>query len=361
MNLLDRYLLTQFIKHFLLVLSSVLAIYLLVDFFERIDNFSEAGPSVGLMLKYLLLKVPAIYDQLAPVCVLLAGVITVGLLTHSHEMMALKAAGICVSRIVRPMFIGALFFTLLTLVLAQWVLPAATASTNRIWYQKVKKQVPKGIDRYGRTYYRGRHGIYTFRRGNPRENRFHDFIYSQWAAGHRLEFLVSGREATWSEGIWTVRDGQLKLQQEGEGGGFVISDFATRTFEMPEKPADFFLPPYQADEMSLFQMYQRARSDSYLDRAKAWSDFQGRLSYIFLGLPLLLIGIPILLFAHERWRHDLSLSVPISCGIAFASWGWWSTAQSLARAGQLNPILAAWSIHLLVGGLGYWLLRQRDR
>ncbi len=43
MKLLDRYLLGQFIRYFFTVNVGFVAIYLLVDFFEKIDNFSRAG------------------------------------------------------------------------------------------------------------------------------------------------------------------------------------------------------------------------------------------------------------------------------------------------------------------------------
>jgi len=42
MKLLDRYLMAQFAKNLALVICSLIAIYLLVDFFERMDNFLEA-------------------------------------------------------------------------------------------------------------------------------------------------------------------------------------------------------------------------------------------------------------------------------------------------------------------------------
>ena len=41
MILLDRYLFKQFTSIMVLVLTALLAIYLLVDFFERIDDFMQ--------------------------------------------------------------------------------------------------------------------------------------------------------------------------------------------------------------------------------------------------------------------------------------------------------------------------------
>ena len=172
MKLLDRYLMAQFAKNLALVICSLVAIYLLVDFFERVDNFLEAKKTIGLAIKYLLLKLPFMYVQLIPVCILLAGVITLGILNQHFEFMALMAGGISVLRIIRPLLVAAAFFTLLTVAIGQWVLPATTAATNRIWYEEVNKQIPKGIIRDGRTYFRGSEGIFSFVRPNPGKNEF---------------------------------------------------------------------------------------------------------------------------------------------------------------------------------------------
>ena len=50
MSLLDRYLLGQFWRNLLLVATALAAIYMLIDFFERVDNFLEAGKSIGLTI-----------------------------------------------------------------------------------------------------------------------------------------------------------------------------------------------------------------------------------------------------------------------------------------------------------------------
>jgi len=358
MNLLDRYLLTQFVKNLLLVLGSLITVYLLVDFFERVDNFSEAGKTIGLAVKYLLLKVPIMYDQLIPVCILLAGVLTLGILNHSHELLALKAGGICATRIIRPLLVGAVIFTILTLAAAQWLLPPAVAATNRIWYEEVQHKIPKGINRNGRTYYRGREGIYSFYRSDPNSNRFQGFSYARWNDRYGLQFLLTSRVALWENNGWHFIDGQIK--EAVPEGGYRMDFFDERSFPLPEGPEDFFLPVYKIDELSLSQMYEQAKSKNQLNSRVAWLDFNRRLSYIFLGLPLLLIGLPVLLIIHQRGGRDLALAVPVSCGLAFVAWGWWSATQSLAKAAYIHPAVASWSIHLLVSFVGFYLIRRQD-
>jgi len=74
----------------------------MVKTFEKIDNFMEKGKSMGLVLKFFLLNIPFILEQMGPVCILLAGVVTLGILNHSNELVALKACGIPLKKITGP-------------------------------------------------------------------------------------------------------------------------------------------------------------------------------------------------------------------------------------------------------------------
>ena len=70
--LLNRYILRNFLRNLGLLLAALIALYMLIDFFEKIDNFLEKGKSTGLILKFFLLNIPFIVEQMSPVCVLLA-------------------------------------------------------------------------------------------------------------------------------------------------------------------------------------------------------------------------------------------------------------------------------------------------
>ena len=357
MKLIDRYLITQFSKNLLLVLGSLVAIYLLVDFFERVDNFLEAKKPIGLAVRYLFLKVPQMYEQLIPVGILLAGIITLGVLNHHHELMALKAGGICVTRVIRPLVVASLIFTGITLALGQWVLPATISASNQIWYEEVNNQIPRGITREGRTYYRGEQGIFTFIRPSPDQDIFTDFSFAAWDTSRQLKTLLSAATASWQDGTWHFEKCQLKERQAD--GDFSIQLFPTYSRQFPEKPADFFLPPYKQQEKSLSELFQGAWSEKFSSR-KDLIEFHKRLSYIFLGFPLLLLGIPVLLAMNKTRGRDLALAIPISCGLAFTAWGLWSATQSMASAAYLPPAVASWSIHLLSVIAGTVLIRRHN-
>lgn len=363
MNLLNRYLFNQFIKYFFTVNAGFVSIYLLVDFFEKIDDFTNAGKPFALALQYFLLTIPFIVDQLGPVLVLLAGVITLGILNHSNELTALKAGGVPLRLITRPLLACALLFTLLFVFAAEYLLPITVVRTNHIWYEQLKGKVPLGIMRNNRYYYKGREGFYSFAWPNPKAAVFKDFSYSRWDKEHNLQSLTSSAYANWNaeDGSWLFSAGQH--QEKDDNGEYGFENFRFKKIVLPEKPEDFLVPANKSAEQSLTDLYNEidAAGDVEYKRREAVTHFLGRISYILLGLPLLLLGLPILLYSYQRWGRDLSVAIPASCGLAFFAWGLWGSLQSLSIAGYIHPIIAATAIHIIFSSTGLFLLMKNDQ
>lgn len=359
MILLDRYLFIQFFKNLLLVLAALLTIYLLVDFFERIDDFIENQKTLGLALKYFLLKVPLIIEELTPIIILLSGIIVLGLLNHHGEVLALKALGIATFRITVPITVTAVVFSLLTLAFAEWIVPPTTAKANEIFYEQVRQEKPKGILRSNRFYYKDEQGFYSFERHEQNENRFDFFIFTSWDANHDLDMHLTADSALWNNGTWTFTNSQVK--QKNAAGDYQITSHAETTFPLDVQPGDFFVPAYKINEMALSELFTLSRTNKGHRGTEAGLKFLERISFILLGIPLLMLGLPILLIAHQKWGRDLSLAIPLSCGLTLGAWGGWSVLQSLAKTELINPHLAAWSIHLLIAAIGTFLILQEDR
>ncbi|MDP3481233.1 MAG: LptF/LptG family permease [Desulfoprunum sp.] len=362
MKLLDRYLLGQFIKYFFTVNVGFVAIYLLVDFFEKIDNFSRAGKPFALAMKFFILNIPFIIDQIGPVLILLSGVISLGILNHTRELTALKAGGIPLRTIIRPLIMGGFGLTLLFLAAAQFLLPKTITATNNIWYEQVKGKVPLGIYRNGRYYYKGKEGFYSFEWPHSENYVFKNFSYSCWDEKYNIRTLLNSQWADWNEKrkMWILKEGQIQATK-GDST-YKVNNFKYWEIHLPENPEDFLVPEYQSAELSLTALFlDISKKDSDREKNKAWSDFLSRISYIFLGFPLLLLGLPILLISYQKWGRDLSIAIPASCGIAFLAWGAWGALQSLARAAYISPLFAAVIIHLLFAGAGIYLLRKQDQ
>ncbi len=362
MSLLNRYLLSQFLKYFFTVNAGFVAIYLLVDFFEKFDDFSNGGKPLGLALEYFILTIPFVVDQLGPVFILLAGVITLGILNHTNELTALKAGGVPLRLIIRPLLIGSVIFTILFIAAAQWLLPITVARTNNIWFEQLKGKVPLGIMRNNRYYYKGKNGFYSFGWPIPTHYIFKDFSYSRWDDKYNINSLITAAYANWNEEdeSWVLNVGQI--QQIEDGNNYKIRNFKYKKLKLPERPEDFLIPENKSAEQSLTDLFQEIdRTEVEHETQAALTKFLSRASYILLGIPLLLLGLPILLYSYRKWGRDLSVAIPASCGLAFVAWGIWGALQSMAIAGHLSPILAAASIHIIFSLAGIFLLIRNDR
>lgn len=362
MKLLDKYLLKQFGKYFLTVTSGFVALYLLVDFIEKFDRFTSAGKSIGLALQFFLLNIPFIIDQLGPILILLSGIISLGILNHTNELTALKAGGIPLRKIIQPLVLGGLAITGLLLASAQWLLPYTISTTNEIWHEQVGGKVPLGIYRNGRYYYRGVEGFYSFEWPNSQKLSFRQFSYSRWNDEYNVEALITAKYAKWhpKKDKWILDI--VQVQKAHDNGQYEIQNMNHWEVHLPEDPHDFLVPEYESAEQSLTQLYHATttqETDDLTIRAK--TDFFSRVSYIMLGIPLLLLGMPMLLASYQRWGRDLSVAIPASCGMAFFVWGIWGALQSLAGAGYLPPILAASVIHVVFIFLGLFLLYRQNQ
>jgi len=355
MTILERYLLKEFFRNLLLVTTSLIAVYLLIDFFERIDNFSHAGRT-ALALNYFLLKIPVIFDQLAPISIMLAGIITMGLLHRRNELMSLNSGGLHLVRIITPTLMGAALVTALSLVNGQWFFPHAITETDRIWQEDVKQQRAKGIIRHGRTYHRGTQEIYSFKNSDNSRRIFHNFSYTAWDKDYKLTVLLLAAEAHWQNEHWLFKDGQLKTARRD--GPWNIEIFEENNLPLPVRPDDFFQPATRTSHLSLWQLFLASMHED----SQRLIELHNRLSFIFLGLPLLILTLPVMLILQHRFNWEMAITVPFSTIFAFTAWALWNSGQALSKAAILGPFIASWTMHLILlttGGLLLWWINSR--
>ena len=211
---------------------------------------------------------------------------------------------------------------------------------NDIWYVQVRGKVSLGIFRNGRYYFKGSEGFYSFQWPNAKRMIFKDFSYSTWDENYNVKSITVSMFADWVPPKWILKNGQVQVRNEN-------NVFKTRLFEIkgarfPESPENFLIPEYESAEMSLTDLFfDIGKQEVPADATKARAEFYGRISYLLLGLPLLLLGLPILILSYQKWGKDLSIAIPVSCGIAFVAWGSWGAMQSLAKAGYMMSIPAA--------------------
>jgi len=357
MILLDRYIIRQVAMHFLLIITALASLYLLVDVFERLDNFQERGLPMALALRYFLMKIPVILDQIAPVSLLLSGIITLGLLVNRRELQSLNAAGIAKVRVMMPFAIGAIICTALGLAAGQWLLPPAGMEMNRIWRQEVMGEKGVGTVRAGITFFRGKQGIYAFTDQGQHGQSFANFRYQELPGAGGPGMSLYAKTAAYASGNWRLTDGQIRSPEKGSG----IELFTEKAILLPEDPTAFQTPVTLDFGKPLSTLVRRAMDASQPGHRQAMAEAHRRFSFLLLGLPLLWLALPVILcFEMGRTGINLAFAVPVSAGVAFLVWALWSGMQAMAQAAVLPIIAASWSIHCLCLAGGAIIMARRQ-
>src|SRR5262245_24025196 len=100
-----RHLARAFLGTFALTMSAFIAIYVIADFFDRLDGFLKQDAPVGAIVRIFLFKLPLIVTQVTPVAVLAGGLVGLGLLARQNEFVALRACGVSIWQVVTPLLL----------------------------------------------------------------------------------------------------------------------------------------------------------------------------------------------------------------------------------------------------------------
>ena len=106
---LYRYVAREFLKILSLSLSSLILIYIVVVFLQKMTSIGKYQAPFYLIFEYLLYKLPEVaFQWTLPYAVLLSILLTLGALSRHSEITALKAGGISLYRITLPLFLDRL-------------------------------------------------------------------------------------------------------------------------------------------------------------------------------------------------------------------------------------------------------------
>src|SRR5262249_61494940 len=127
MKLLDRLLIRNYLKAYLVCLVSLLSLYIVVDLFTNLESFSEEHKGLQPILEHIGIhygyRVSKIFDLLSEAIVLMAAAFTVAWIQRNNELVPLLSAGVSTRRVVRPILLTAFLTLGLTWVNQELVIP----------------------------------------------------------------------------------------------------------------------------------------------------------------------------------------------------------------------------------------------
>lgn len=335
MKILDRYIVRGFLQCFFLVLPSLVGIYLLVDLFEKIDEFIEQKVPVVDTFAFFLLRLPQIAFDLFPVSVLFAGIIFFSIIIKNREYVALEAVGIPPARIIRPPLITGALMALALLVFHAWVVGPSNLAAKHIWDQEIEK-VPSFGSSSGTNFFRGKGTIWSFRQAGGTGGLLFDVTLVIFDEDYELKTILRSKEAHYSKGRWHFSHGTVQHFKSGKVQA--ISPFSTMDLALPDNPetfSRFFTAPKDMGLVELAKTILELKEMGIYDR-EAESIFWNRLFYPLFGVALLYFGLRLLTLFQQG---GLGLGMLIGLIVSFTGWAFWNLFCSWGETGYISPVL----------------------
>lgn len=125
MTTLDRMLFFSYLRSYTIVLVCVLSLYVIVDLFTNLDDFTGHGfaTMVEHVFYYYSTRISQIFDRLSEAITLLGAMFSVAWMQRSNELMPQLAAGISTRRVLRPILLGACLTLTLGPINQEFIIP----------------------------------------------------------------------------------------------------------------------------------------------------------------------------------------------------------------------------------------------
>lgn len=140
MKKIDKLILKSFLGPLLLTFAIAVFVLLMQFVWKYIDDLVGKGLEVGVIAELLLYASATFVPMALPISVLFASIMTMGNFGEKYELVAMKAGGISVRRIMLPMALVALFMTGIAFYFANNVLPVAMHKYRMTLYDIQRKK-----------------------------------------------------------------------------------------------------------------------------------------------------------------------------------------------------------------------------
>lgn len=146
LTILDKFMLRQIIEVFVLGVVVFTSIIFASDtFISLIKQISMYGMPMNIAVMIILLNLPAVIVMTIPMSVLFSTVMTVNKMCLQSELTILKACGIGIKRISKPIFGFAIVMACLTFFINETIVPMTTSQSKTLaLYALTQRNIPEG-------------------------------------------------------------------------------------------------------------------------------------------------------------------------------------------------------------------------
>lgn len=348
-KILDKYILKQVIEMFIMGVFVFTSIIFASDtFITLIKQISLFGIPFKVALLMIILNLPSVVVMTIPMGVLLSTVMTLNKLSLASEITVLRACGIGLNRIAKPIFIFSVLMCICSFLINETIVPVANKfSKDLALWSLSQKNVPDGkenfvfkdIDSDGKL-------KRLFYVGHCDDKILYNITVLDTSKDDTIQVLQAQEGKTTPAG-WDFRRGAVyTVGQEGKVLNTTLFDESTVKFGLDLSKQ---LNKNLAKEMNFANLVKYIATNLHTldveERNTVVIELYDKLALPITTIALVLVGVP-LAITPPRVRYNRGFLFSIL--IIFAYYLIRALSISFGEAGTLTPFFAAWMPNIIL-------------
>ncbi|HEX6897055.1 MAG TPA: LptF/LptG family permease, partial [Bryobacteraceae bacterium] len=365
-QVIDGYVLQSFLFYFTVLLVSFVMMTHVYTFFELLSDIVKNHIAMARVFTYLFFLTPQLIYDSAPFAILVAVLVTFGVLTKHNEITAFKATGISLYRLSAPVLVAATVLSAALFGFDHYYVPDANRKQDAI-----RKEI-KG--RPVQTYLHPERQ-WVFDPGSKDDPRIFYYkyldpaqklmvgpqVYELDPTNFRVRKHIAAEKARWEPALhtWIFENG---WSRDFTGRQIRFANFSGQaaTFQEINERPDYFLQEVLQDQQMNFQQlaaYIKDLQRSGIETIALQVRFYLKFAVPLIALVMALISIP---FAFLTGNRGAMAGIGVSFAIAIAYESVVKVFEQLGDVNLLPAALAAWSPDFVFAMAGmYFFTRMR--
>ncbi len=350
-GIIGKYLTTAWLRFFLLCQTGFLSVYLILDFMEKFGRFSKSGASLFAILQFFIFKLPEMVGQTMPFSVLMATLLSLGMISRNSELTAMRSCGLGITRIVAPFLLLGLICSLFLLINSEFVVPGSYHKMEHVEKVVIKKQGIHTFFRLNNIWFRSNNLILKAKLFEPATVTLKGVTIWDISPDMLPVRRMDAEKAIYGTEGWELQNVRIR-SFEGAGGVSLLERLAV---PLSLKVDDLRVLDNNADNFSFMKLrdYATSLEQGGYAAGRYKTMMHAKLALPFGAFVMVVLGIP---FALKTGRTS-GVATGIGAGVAigFAYFIINAAIQSYGRSGILPPLVAAWGANFIFVLSGIWL------
>lgn len=345
MNKIDRFILSRLFSITSMVLLMLIVIYIIIDFSENSDDFTDRGaPLQAIWSDYYLNYIPEIIRLVMPAAVFTACLLLVSRMAQHVEIIALKAAGVSLYRFLLPFLIFSTVCAGVVSYMDGYVVPASNA--QRIEFERTYLMVRSDrIDRSKIFRQESENTILVVNYYSPNDSTAYRVQLISFDGDRVVRTIDSGR-MQWnnSQQLWQLNTNTIR---DFTADGFTEHRPARIDTVLQILPRDLARTSsdvYQLTYPEIRDYIASLQRVGAADIELPMVQFYGKVTYPFSIIVITILGVAI---ASVRRKGGTGLVLGIGLGVSFAYLAFMKIIEPFGIAGTITPLQTALIPHIV--------------